>query len=136
MTRYAWQFRKFIFPLGAAALIALTFAGVRAADNTPTAGKTPLANDDKLPIDPAASQIRPGDWNQWGGSPVRDNTPTAKNIPTEWDVGKFDDQTGGMEERDFQKHPLGSHGLVHKVTATPSWPMEKRSWAPTMAKAI
>ncbi len=28
MTRYAWQFRKFIFPLGAAALIALTFAGV------------------------------------------------------------------------------------------------------------
>ncbi len=63
-----------------------------------TAGKTPLANDDKLPIDPAASQIRPGDWNQWGGSQVRDNTPTAKNNPTEWDVGKFDDQTGAWKK--------------------------------------
>jgi outer membrane protein assembly factor BamB len=31
----------------------------------------------------------PGDWNQWGGSASRNNTPEGKNIPTDWDVGNF-----------------------------------------------
>ncbi len=50
--------------------------------------------DEMLPIDPKASQIRPGDWNQWGGSPVRNNTPEGKNIPTDWKVGEIDEDTG------------------------------------------
>ena len=33
---------------------------------------------------------RPGDWNQWGGSSRRNNTPDGKNIPTEWKIGEFD----------------------------------------------
>jgi hypothetical protein len=36
----------------------------------------------------------PLDWNQWGGSPVRNNTPEGKNIPSEWEVGEFDRKTG------------------------------------------
>jgi outer membrane protein assembly factor BamB len=36
----------------------------------------------------------PGDWNQWGGGPARNNTPEGKNIPAEWDVGEFNDETG------------------------------------------
>src|SRR5258708_1504585 len=53
--------------------------------------------DEKLPIDPVASQIRPGDWNQWGGSPVRNNTPEGKNIATDWKAGQFDDDTGAWK---------------------------------------
>jgi len=34
------------------------------------------------------------DWPQWGGSPARNNTPDGKNIPVEWNVGKFDRKTG------------------------------------------
>ena len=35
------------------------------------------------------------DWPQWGGSPARNNTPDGKDIPVEWNVGKFDRKTGG-----------------------------------------
>ncbi len=37
------------------------------------------------------------DWPQWGGSPARNNTPAGKNIPVEWDIGKFDQQSGRWE---------------------------------------
>ncbi len=33
------------------------------------------------------------DWPQWGGSPRRNNAPHGKNIPVEWDVGRFDRRT-------------------------------------------
>jgi len=35
-----------------------------------------------------------GEWTQWGGSPSRNNTSDAKNLPVEWDVGKFHYRTG------------------------------------------
>ena len=34
-----------------------------------------------------------GDWPMWGGTPGRNNVPTATNIPTEWTIGEFDDET-------------------------------------------
>ena len=34
------------------------------------------------------------DWPQWGGSPSRNNAPDGKNIPVEWDVGRFDPRSG------------------------------------------
>jgi outer membrane protein assembly factor BamB len=34
------------------------------------------------------------DWPQWGGSPARNNTPEANNLPAEWNVGSFDEKTG------------------------------------------
>ncbi len=30
--------------------------------------------------------VGPGDWPQWGGSRLRNNTPVGENIPTEWDI--------------------------------------------------
>jgi outer membrane protein assembly factor BamB len=35
-----------------------------------------------------------GDWPQWGGTSVRNNTPTGTNIPSRWDAGEFDRKTG------------------------------------------
>ncbi len=37
------------------------------------------------------AKVGPGDWNQWGGSPSRNNAPEATNVPTDWDVGEFDE---------------------------------------------
>ena len=37
------------------------------------------------------------DWNQWGGSPQRNNTPTATNLPIEWEPGDFDSDTGAWQ---------------------------------------
>ncbi|MCA9246033.1 MAG: PQQ-binding-like beta-propeller repeat protein [Planctomycetales bacterium] len=33
-------------------------------------------------------------WNQWGGSSQRNNTPVGANIPAEWEVGEIDFDTG------------------------------------------
>src|SRR5688500_3858098 len=44
----------------------------------------------------AASERAAGrrDWNQWGGSPVRNNTPEGKTIPGELEVGECDRKPG------------------------------------------
>jgi len=100
VTRIIWKVRNFTLPICAAVLlVALTIVSIHAADanKTPDEAATPT-DDNKLPIDPVASKIRPGDWNQWGGSPVRNNTPTGKNIPSDWDVGQFKDDTGAWKK--------------------------------------
>src|SRR5438093_7904211 len=38
------------------------------------------------------------EWPQWGGSPVRNNTPEGHNIPTEWNIGKIDYRTGAWDK--------------------------------------
>ena len=45
----------------------------------------------------AAAAAAAADWNQWGGSPVRNNTPDAKNLPLEWAPGGFDPDTGAWD---------------------------------------
>jgi len=42
----------------------------------------------------ATGETRSGQWTQWGGSPARNNVPEAANIPSVWDVGRFDFRTG------------------------------------------
>jgi outer membrane protein assembly factor BamB len=37
------------------------------------------------------------EWNQWGGTPERNNVPLGKDIVTEWNVGKFDYRTGDWD---------------------------------------
>ncbi|MCG8585167.1 MAG: PQQ-binding-like beta-propeller repeat protein [Pirellulales bacterium] len=45
-----------------------------------------------------------GDWAQWGGSPGRNNVPNAEGIPSEWEVGEFDLETG-------ERHKEGSKNI-------------------------
>ncbi|WP_425395996.1 PQQ-binding-like beta-propeller repeat protein [Aeoliella sp.] len=42
----------------------------------------------------ATAQEITKEWTQWGGDPARNNVPVGKNIPTEWEVGEFDPETG------------------------------------------
>src|SRR5262245_38021723 len=44
-----------------------------------------------------------GDWGQWGGSSVRNNTPEGKNIPSEWNIGSFDAKTGKWNKDEAEK---------------------------------
>jgi outer membrane protein assembly factor BamB len=44
---------------------------------------------------PQANSEAPNtDWNQWGGSAQRNNTPVGHDVPTEWEIGEFDYRTG------------------------------------------
>ncbi len=38
--------------------------------------------------------IGPRDWGQWAGSSTRNNVSTGEGIPTQWDVGEIDRQSG------------------------------------------
>jgi hypothetical protein len=43
----------------------------------------------------AQAEAQPNkEWNQWAGSPARNNTPVGQNIPIDWDPGHFDFDTG------------------------------------------
>lgn len=35
-----------------------------------------------------------GDWPQWGGSSTRNNVPVGNQLPTDWDAGEFNNETG------------------------------------------
>ncbi|QDT08659.1 PQQ-binding-like beta-propeller repeat protein [Stieleria marina] len=39
-----------------------------------------------------------GDWPQWGGTRLKNNVPNAKNMPLQWDIGKFDRKTGDWDD--------------------------------------
>ncbi len=41
-----------------------------------------------------------GDWAQWGGSSLRNNTPNATGIPTTWEIGGIDRESGEWQKED------------------------------------
>ena len=61
------------------------------------------------------------DWNQWGGSPIRNNVSPAKNIPAEWNPGEFDATTGVWKPETSENvawaAPLGSQSYGNPVVA-------------------
>ena len=68
-----------------------------------------------------AAGNRAGDWPQWGGSSIRNNTPVGKNIPAEWDIGEFDRETGAWKPDSADKvmwaSRLGSQSYGNPVVA-------------------
>lgn len=50
----------------------------------------------------SATTAAAADWPQWGGSPGRNNSSGAKNIPAEWNVGRFDRKTGAWQSESAQ----------------------------------
>jgi hypothetical protein len=45
----------------------------------------------------AAAVAAAADWNQWGGSAQRNNTPDARNLAADWAPGDFDPDTGAWK---------------------------------------
>ncbi|MDX1961818.1 MAG: PQQ-binding-like beta-propeller repeat protein [Pirellulales bacterium] len=68
----------------------------------------------------AQYQVQPGDWNQWGGSPGRNNAPEASNLPTEWEI-TMDPSTGKFVPEKSKNIkwavPLGSQTYGNTVVA-------------------
>ena len=65
--------------------------------------------------------VAAADWNQWGGSPVRNNVSPANNIPAEWNPGEFDPATGAWKPETSENvawvAPLGSQSYGNPVVA-------------------
>jgi outer membrane protein assembly factor BamB len=63
---------------------------------------------------------RQGDWSQWAGSSIRNNLVDAK-VPTEWQVGDFDLNTGDWKKEDAKNikwvAKLGSETYGNTVVA-------------------
>ncbi|MFM1904846.1 MAG: hypothetical protein RLZZ440_2746 [Planctomycetota bacterium] len=61
------------------------------------------------------------EWNQWGGSPQRNNTPDATNLPIEWEPGEFDPDTGAWDSASSKNvawvAALGSQSYGNPVVA-------------------
>ncbi len=65
--------------------------------------------------------VGPNDWSMWGGSSIRNNTPDAKNIPTDWNPGEFDSDTGAWKKEKAKNikwvASLGSQSYGNPVVA-------------------
>ena len=65
--------------------------------------------------------VGPNDWSMWGGSSIRNNTPQAKNIPTDWNPGDFDPDTGAWKKENAKNiqwvAQLGSQSYGNPVVA-------------------
>jgi len=62
------------------------------ADAAPSAtAKEPIADNSSEVVSSG------GDWPQWGGTRERNNTPGVKNLPLEWNIGKFDRRSGDWD---------------------------------------
>jgi outer membrane protein assembly factor BamB len=61
------------------------------------------------------------EWNQWGGDAERNNTPIGENIPTSWEVGDFDPETGEWDSSGSENikwvSRLGSQSYGNAVVA-------------------
>jgi len=60
------------------------------------------------------------EWNQWGGSSARNNVPVGHNIPTNWNVGKFEGKPPkrvGMSPNIRWVAQLGSQSYGNPVIA-------------------
>lgn len=69
----------------------------------------------------AALQAGRFDWPQWGGSSLRNNTPAGKNIPTDWDIGGYQHETGVTLRRTGHV-PAGSRNIKWVV------PLGSQTW--------
>src|SRR5690349_11464844 len=76
--------RTIKFALAVAFILAVTAAFADAATSASSKGHS-------------ASEKITTEWNQWGGSPTRNNTPVGNNIPTQWNIGSFDYRTGAWD---------------------------------------
>ena len=66
--------------------------------------------------------VRKGDWNQWGGSSVRNNIPEGKNVAFEWDFGSSYLDSGEFKKEEASKNvmwaaPIGSQSYGNPVIA-------------------
>jgi outer membrane protein assembly factor BamB len=95
---------KLIYGLTVAIGCGWTSSHIRAGEAAKTSAASPTA-----------------EWNQWGGTSARNNTPGGSNIPAEWEVGEVDYRTGEWDPTDAKNikwvAKLGSQSYGNPVVA-------------------
>lgn len=68
-------------------------------EETLASDKAPAVEEAEEPATESSSNVisSGGDWPQWGGTRERNNTPGVKNLPLEWNIGKFDRRSGDWD---------------------------------------
>lgn len=67
-----------------------------------------------------SAQAQTGDWPMWGGTPSRNNVPEATGIPSDWNIGEFDDDDNwikGSGKNIKWVAPVGSQTYGNPVVA-------------------
>jgi hypothetical protein len=71
--------------------------------------------------DPKDVLSKGGDWPQWGGTRLRNNTPSVEGLPTQWDIGQFDRRSGEWDSSSAENiawyADLGSQTYGNPVVA-------------------
>jgi outer membrane protein assembly factor BamB len=78
-------------------LLALLLASCGAAPPAKPNETTPPQVDAPADAPSAAPSVKPGDWGQWGGSSERNNVVADASVPTEWNIGEIDWDTGAWK---------------------------------------
>jgi outer membrane protein assembly factor BamB len=63
--------------------------------------------------------VKPTDWNQWGGSSLRNNIPEGKNIATEWDLGSSYLDSGEFKKDEASKNVLWAAAIGSQSYGNP-----------------
>jgi len=63
--------------------------------------------------------VKKTDWNQWGGSSVRNNIPEGKNIATEWNLGEGYADEGVFKKEDASKNVLWAAAVGSQTYGNP-----------------
>lgn len=63
--------------------------------------------------------VKKDDWNQWGGSSVRNNVPEGKNIPSEWDLGDSYRDEGVFKKEEASKNVLWAAAVGSQTYGNP-----------------
>lgn len=105
---------------------------VKAAAASPAAAKAaPSAGDAEGFIPPQAALagkeskpapvygVKKSDWNQWGGSSVRNNIPEGKNIPAEWNLGDSYLNDGKFEKSEASENVQWSAAVGSQTYGNP-----------------
>lgn len=77
---------------------AVTSKETAATEETLVTTKNPAVADVAEVNDPEKILSKGGDWPQWGGTRLRNNTPSVTGLPEAWDTGKFDRKTGEWDK--------------------------------------
>ena len=111
----------------------------------PRPGSRPMKNPLVTPTDEpkarrtirlAQSAIKPGDWNQWGGTSLCAITRPLARDRHRVGAGRFRPQDGRVEPSRREETSNGLASSAARPTATRSWPLARSGSAPTTATAI
>lgn len=87
----------------------------------PGSDATTLVSTSVESAPPAEVMDAGGDWPQWGGTREKNNVPGVKNMPLDWNIGKFDRRTGQWDNSNAQNirwyARLGSQTYGNPVVA-------------------